>query len=57
MKDGRIGIRGANRDVIITLAEICLLRGAIVSFPEENTLSQGTLEPWIGIISIASQNM
>jgi hypothetical protein len=32
-------------------------RGVIVSFPDEKTLSQGTLDAWIGIISMASGNI
>ena len=41
----------------VRLAEIRLHHGAIVSFPDENALSQGTPEAWIGMISIAIQNM
>ena len=41
----------------IRRGEICLQRAVIVSFPLENTLSDGTLDAWIGKISIAREKI
>jgi hypothetical protein len=41
----------------ISLPEMRDLRGVIVCLPDEKTRSQGTLEAWIGMISIAKWKM
>jgi hypothetical protein len=44
-------------NISINSGEIRFRRGAIVSLADENTLSQGTAEAWIGMMSMAREKI